>query len=71
MLIVCEGAKTEPTYFRDTKGREGVFEELEGWMETAKSNATLALSDAEATARYNPSTEVHLLVAYLQTLKGT
>lgn len=54
-----------------TKGNTGVFEELEDQMETAKYNASLALSDAEATERYNPSTEVHCLVAYLQALKGS
>ena len=53
-----------------TKGNAGVFEVLEDQMETAKSNASLALSDAEATGRCNPSTEVHCLVAYLQALKG-
>lgn len=53
-----------------TKGRTDVFEVLEGRIETAKSNARLALSDAEATGSWNPSTEVHYLVAYLQALKG-
>ena len=53
-----------------TKGRADVFEVLEGRIETAKSNARLALSDAEATGPWNPSTEVHCLVAYLQALKS-
>ena len=53
-----------------TKGRADVFEVLEGRIETAKSNARLALSDAEATGSWNPSTEVHCLVAYLQSLKS-
>lgn len=53
-----------------TKGRADVFEVLEGRIETAKSNARLALSDAEATGSWNPSTEVHGLVAYLQALKS-
>ena len=48
-----------------------MFQELEDRMESAKSNARLALSDVEATARYDPSTEVHCLVEYLQTLKLT
>ena len=53
-----------------TKGNTGVFEELkEDQLEDAKSNARHALSDAEATGEYNPSTEVHCLVAYLQVLK--
>ena len=54
-----------------TKGNAGLFEALEDQMETAKSNARHALSDAEATGEYNPSTEVHCLVAYLQALKGS
>ena len=53
-----------------TKGRADVFEVLEGRIETAKSNARLALSDSEATGSWNPSTEVHYLVAYLQALKS-
>ena len=53
-----------------TKGITGLFEELEDQVETAKYNASLALSDAEATGRHNPSTEVHYLVAYLQALKS-
>ena len=54
-----------------TKGNTGVFEELkEDQLEDAKSNARHALSDAEATGEYNPSTEVHCLVAYLQALKS-
>ena len=53
-----------------TKGDAGVFEELEDKMGTAKSNAILALSDAETTGSWNPSTEVHCLVAYLQALKS-
>ena len=53
-----------------TKGNTGVFEELkEDQLKDAKSNARHALSDAEATGEYNPSTEVHCLVAYLQALK--
>ena len=54
-----------------TKGNTGVFEELkEDQLKDAKSNARHALSDAEATGEYNPSTEVHCLVAYLQALKS-
>ena len=53
-----------------TKGNTGVFEALKkDQLEAAKSNARHALSDAEATGEYNPSTEVHCLVAYLQVLK--
>ena len=60
--------KYMPSY---TKGDAGVFEELEDLLETGKSNARRALSDAEATGRRSPSTEVHCLVAYLQALKVT
>lgn len=52
-----------------TKGMSGVYKNLEDPLETAKSNAKRALSDAKATGSPNPSTEVHLLVAYLQALK--
>ena len=51
-----------------TKGKAGVYGVLESKLETAKSNAEHALSDAKETGRPNPSTEVHLLVAYLQKL---
>lgn len=60
--------KHMPNY---TKGDAGVFEELEDRLETGKSNARLALADAEATGESNPSTEVHCLIAYLQALKGS
>ena len=60
--------KHMPNY---TKGDAGVFEELEDRLETGKRNATRALSDAEATGRSNPSTEVHCLIAYLQALQST
>lgn len=53
-----------------TKGMSGVYDDLEDLLETAKSNAKRALSDAKATERPNPSTEVHLLVAYLQSLQS-
>ena len=53
-----------------TKGNAGVFEALEGRMETAKFNAGRALLDVKVTGRCNPSTEVHCLVAYLQALKS-
>ena len=53
-----------------TKGMAGVYDDLEDRLETAKSNAKRALSDATATGRPNPSTEVHLLVAYLQALQS-
>lgn len=52
-----------------TKGMAGVYKNLEDRLKTAKSNAERALSDVAATGTPDPSTEVHLLVAYLQALK--
>lgn len=51
-----------------TKGTRGVFGTLEDSPEQAKANAARALTDAEATEALNPSTEIHLLVEYLQSL---
>ena len=53
---------------RYNKGLAGVFEDLEDRLETATTNAVRARSDALATGRDNPSTEVHSLVTYLQSL---
>ena len=50
------------------KGVRGVFLELEDRLEEAKAHADRALADAEATNEFNPSTEVHALVDYLQSL---
>ena len=57
VLIVTEGRKTEPLYFRELVTR-------------AKSYAVRALADAHETAEMSPSTEVHALVTYLQQLKA-
>ena len=51
-----------------TKGMAGVFADLQDRLETAKTNAARARSDASETRRDDPSTEVHLLVTYLQSL---
>ena len=51
-----------------SKGRRGVFGTLEDSLEQAKANAALALTDVEATGTFNPATEIHLLVEYLQSL---
>ena len=51
-----------------TKGTAGVFGQLMSSLEQAKSNAARALTDAKKTKELNPSTEVHLLVEYLQSL---
>ena len=50
------------------KAARGVFFELEDRLEAAKVHATRALNDAWATGAFNPSTEVHKLVQYLQSL---
>ena len=51
------------------KATPGLFARLEGRLGRAMSFATQALADAQATNAANPSTEVHLLVAYLQQIK--
>lgn len=50
------------------KATRGVFGNLEDSLEQAKANAARALMDAAATEEFNPSTEIHLLVEYLQSL---
>ena len=55
-------------YYR--KGMAGVFGKLEDRVETAKRHVHRAQSDASATGRDDPSTEVHSLVTYLQSLKA-
>lgn len=52
-----------------TKGADGVFGQLEERLEEAKGNAERASADAWATDDFNPSTDVHKLVDYLQSLK--
>jgi len=54
---------------RYAKAARGVFFELEDRLEEAKARAARALEDARATGAFNPSTEVHELVDYLQSLK--
>ena len=51
------------------KAARGVFFKLEDRMVEAKAHAARALNDARATGAFNPSTEVHELVEYLQSLK--
>ena len=50
------------------KAAPGVFADLEDRLEEAKAHAVRALADAEATNEFNPSTEIHALVDYLQSL---
>ena len=53
------------------KGTAGVFVDLQDRLETAKNNAQRGRSDASVSGQDNPSTEVHSLVTYLQSLKPT
>ena len=52
------------------KGTAGLFREIEDRLASAMNNAARALTDAEATGEFNPSTEVHDLVDYLRALKS-
>ena len=54
-----------------TKGLAGVVVDLQDRLETAKTNAERGRSDASVTGQDNPSTEVHSLVTYLQSLNPT
>ncbi|WP_119342637.1 RloB family protein [Facilibium subflavum] len=65
----CESVlrKELPDY---QKGMKGLFKNLYYRVEVAKKNAEKSLRDAEKTGDKNPSTEVHKLVTYLQTLKN-
>ena len=51
------------------KAASGMFRSLEGRLEDAKRNAKQAIADVDATGERNPSTEVHELVGYLQSIK--
>lgn len=51
------------------KAARGIFQSLEGLLEDAKRNATRAFADVNETGERNPSTEVHELVGYLQSIK--
>ena len=53
-----------------TKGMTGVFVGLQAHLEAAKTNAERGRSDASVTGQDNPSTEIHSLVTYLQSLKA-
>ncbi len=50
------------------KGKEKIFSKLKHQLEEAKTNAASGLRDAKQTGECNPSTEIHLLVEYLQSL---
>lgn len=52
------------------KGSNEIFLTLLPKLEDAKRHARKALQDAHATGEPNPSTEVHLLVEYLQHIKN-
>lgn len=52
-----------------TKGSEDIFEKLSGQLEFAKQNAQRSLVHSEANHTDNPTTYIHELVDYLQSLK--
>ena len=64
VLIVCEGECTEPLYFEDLTDHYRLC------TANIKVHAVRALADAKATADFNPSTEVHELIDYMQSLKS-
>ena len=51
------------------KGTRGMFRKLVSKLETAKTNAQRALRDSESNQTDNPSTCIHILVSYLQSLE--
>ncbi|MDD9983578.1 MAG: RloB family protein [Gammaproteobacteria bacterium] len=51
------------------KGAPDLFHRLEDRLERTKVDAARTLTDAKATGEFNPSTEVHDLIDYLQSLK--
>lgn len=51
-----------------TKADPGLFGRLFDRLEEAKANARRAAVDADEVGEFNPSTEIHLLVDYLQSL---
>ena len=63
---VDEVCRCLPSY---AKGASEIFHRLEERLERAKAHAARAWADAKATSELNPSTEVHQLVDYLQSLK--
>ena len=56
-----------PDYEKNTVG---LFGKLIDLLDNAKQYARRALQEAKATGNPNPSTEVHLLVEYLQSLRA-
>lgn len=51
------------------KAAEGIYPALESRLEAAKARAIRAMNEVRETGEPNPSTEVHELVGYLQSLK--
>ena len=52
------------------KADPGLFGKLYARLEVAKTNAMEAAADASITGEFNPSTEIHQLVDYLQSLSA-
>lgn len=53
-----------------TKTTKGVYHALESRLEAAKARAIQTMDESRETDEPNPSTEVHKLVGYLQSLKS-
>ena len=53
------------------KATANIFRDLQANLAVALSHAKRAYSDAQDTSERNPSTEVHILVEYLQNLKSS
>lgn len=53
------------------KGNRGTYQALRDRLEIAKQNAARGLDEAQANGTDNPTTCVHMLVHYLQSIKGS
>ena len=54
-----------------SKEMQGLFDHLKGYLEKAIQNAATVATEAIETNEPNPSTEVHKLVVFLQSLKSS
>lgn len=68
---ICDKTNDElKKYLPDyQKGTRGMFRKLVSKLETAKTNAQRVLRDSESNETDNPSTCIHILVSYLQSLE--
>lgn len=65
--VLAELKRYLPAY---EKGADCIFKELIDQLEFAQANAKRSLTEAESQGTDNPSTRVHELVAYLQSIKA-